>query len=211
MDATHFNSVDYFILAILAISILISFFRGFIREVISLVIWVLAAVIAFEFAESLSLHFLKDYIASSGLRYLASFASIFLVVLIVGALVNIIVSSILDKAGIGSMDRLLGIFFGAARGVLVVAIMLMFINLSNVQPISGIGSSRLVPHFSALVLWLNSFLPAQLKQFGDFLSKKALAVSNLQQASTDSSDSSDKTESKYSDLAEEYQPVENPE
>ena len=189
MEATHFNSVDYFIFGILAVSILISFFRGFVREAISLVVWILAAVLAFQFSDNLSTHFLKDYIDSPGLRYLASFATIFLVVLIVGALINIIVTSILDKAGIGTMDRLIGIFFGAARGVLVIAIMLMFINLSSVQPVTAIGSSRLVPHFSGLVLWLNGFVPAQLKHFGEFLSKKALVVSNLQEPSEESQNS----------------------
>ena len=201
MEATHFNLVDYFIFAIISISILISFFRGFVREAISLIIWVIAVVVAFEFSDSLSAHFLKDYIDSPGLRYLASFATLFLVVLIVGALINIIVNSILNKSGIGSMDRLMGIFFGAARGVLVVALMLMFINLSNVQPVSAIGSSRLVPHFSGLVLWLNGFLPAQLKHFGDWLSKKALVVSNLQEPPPDHA-ASDPNSDDYSENSE---------
>lgn len=189
MEATHFNSVDYFIFAILGVSILISFFRGFVREAISLIIWILAAVIAFEFSDNLSAHFFNEYITSSGLRYLSSFATLFLVVLILGALVNILITSILDKSGIGPMDRLMGIFFGAARGVLVVALMLMFVNLSNVQPVSAIGSSRLVPHFSGLVRWLDTFLPGQLKHFGDWLSKKALVVGNFQDHNSDNQDS----------------------
>ncbi len=195
MEAAHFNSIDYFIFGIVGISVLISFLRGFVKEAVSLAIWVLAAIIAFKFAGSFGAHVYQHYIHTSGLRYFASFASLFLIVLIVGALINIIISAIVDKSGIGPMDRLLGIFFGLARGVLVVGLMLMFINLSSVQPVSALGSSRLVPHFADLVVWLDSFLPAQIKQLGDWISKKALVDSNLQQPNSEENTESDSNSS----------------
>ncbi len=123
------NWLDYAILAVIALSALISVIRGFVREFLSLVVWIAAFWIALRFAEPLSLH-LDDYIASPSIRLVAAFAALFVTTLLVGALLNFLVGQLVGKTGLSGTDRFLGIFFGIARGLLVVAILVLAAGLT---------------------------------------------------------------------------------
>ena len=96
------NWVDYSILGIIVFSIIISFFRGFSREAVSLVVWVLGIMVALKFADPTSIFF-KTWIASPTLRYIIAFATLFLIIFIVGILLNAAIHALVKKAGLSKV------------------------------------------------------------------------------------------------------------
>lgn len=171
----HLNWFDYVIVGLIALSMLISFFRGFIREAISLLTWIVALLISIRFAEPLSNHLGVFHVDSPSIRYTIAFIILFIIILIIGFIVNSIMKYLIHRIGIGPMDRLLGIFFGVARGILAVAVILVIINFSPLKSEPWLTASQFTPKFNPLVQWLNGFLPKKVEQVSDWISVKALS------------------------------------
>ncbi len=155
------NWVDYLILVILFFSILISFFRGFVREAVSLVTWIAAFVLAFNFYIPFS-DYLTPYIASETLRHTITFIGILLLILIIGLVINSLVKSLLHGSPVRGIDRVLGIFFGFVRGILLIAIILLFVNVTALKEQPALKASQLTPQFKGVLNWLHDFFPEQM-------------------------------------------------
>lgn len=158
-----FTWADYAIIAIIALSVLVSLVRGFMREAISIVTWIVAFWVSFSFAQTLAA-LLVDYIHTSSLRMITSFAFLFIATLLLGSFVNFLVNQFVDKTGLSGTDRILGIGFGFARGVLVVALMLMLAGLTPMPENDWWKNSTLIPQFTPLEDWLHEFLPKSVEQ-----------------------------------------------
>ena len=128
MPITIFDGV---LLAIMLFSGLLAMVRGFSREVLSVGSWIAAAVAAFYFYNLLS-PMVGQYTASfSDSKTLADIAAagvIFIVTLIVVSLLTMKIADVIVDSRIGALDRSLGFAFGAARGMLLVVVPLMFYN-----------------------------------------------------------------------------------
>jgi len=168
----HWYSMNWFdlaIIGIIAISIIVSFFRGLLREMVSLIAWVAAVLLALKFGQYLGEDIAKHF-SSPMVRYLIGFFVIFIAVLVVGFIVNVIIKYLIDKVGAGFFDRIFGVVFGAARGLLFVAVVLMFLGVSPMRDATWLQDSQIAPMFEPLVSWLDSFLPKQLKQLSEWVS-----------------------------------------
>ncbi len=147
------NWADWSIVAILALSSLISLKRGFVKEALSLIVWAAAFIIAMLFSGRLST-LLVDAIATPSIREMAAFAILFIAALIVGAMVNYLVSTLVKMTGLSGTDRLLGMVFGVARGLIVVmAILLLLPSLIPIDQDSWWQQSLLIPHFLSFEGW----------------------------------------------------------
>ena len=167
----HFTWADYSIIAIVIISALISLMRGFIREAISLATWIVAAWVAIRFSP-LFADSLSKWIHNPSFRTAAAFIILFFIVLILGALINHLFGQLIDKTGLSGTDRLLGLIFGAARGLLFVGVLVLLGNISNMTKDSWWNDSQLIPQFQGLAHWLQSFVPAQIDDFTqDFMNQ----------------------------------------
>ncbi len=158
------NWADWGIIAVLVISSLISLKRGFVKEALSLVVWVLAIVIAMTFRAQASA-LLTEHIQTPSLREMAAFALLFIATLIVGACVNFLISQLVKITGLSGTDRLLGMLFGLARGFVIV--MTGLILLPGFIPIDQDPwwqSSQLIPHFLKFEGWSRQ-LGAQVWEF----------------------------------------------
>lgn len=145
--------VDWVILAIIGVSALISLLRGFVREALSLAGWIAAFFIAKMFYEPLS-ELLVDHIETNSIRLGVSWLAIFVAILIIAGIINYAVGRMVDAAGMSGTDRFLGMFFGALRGVLIVA--LMVLGLKQFTPVpkdKWWGESSLIPHMEVVAAW----------------------------------------------------------
>lgn len=145
--------VDWVILAIIGVSALISLLRGFVREALSLAGWVAAFFIAKMFYEPLA-ELLVDHIETNSIRLGVAWLSIFVATLIVAGIINYTVGRMVDAAGMSGTDRFLGMFFGALRGVLIVA--LLVLGLKQFTPVpkdKWWGESSLIPHMEVVAAW----------------------------------------------------------
>ncbi len=150
---TGFNGADWAIVVVVGLSILISLSRGFVREALSLLVWVAAFVVAFLFSAILS-PLLANAIDVPSLRYAAAFALLFVVTLIVGSLISYIVAQLVKMTGLSAVDRLLGSMFGLCRGVLIVLLILIFLpKILPVQQDNWWQQSKLIPRVLVLENW----------------------------------------------------------
>ncbi|MDD7569981.1 MAG: CvpA family protein [[Actinobacillus] rossii] len=144
--------IDYIIIAIIAFSIIVSLLRGFVREVMSLASWVVAFIVASQFYPYLAN--LLTQIESEYVRNGVAIAILFVLTLIVGAIVNYVISQLVDKTGLSGTDRVLGACFGFLRGVLIVAALLFFVDtFTNFNQNEMWTTSKLIPHFAFIEQW----------------------------------------------------------
>ena len=155
------NWVDYAILAILVVSAGISVLRGFLREAISLLGWVLAFWLALTFADDIGA-LLAGHISQPSMRHGVAFFAIVVVSLVATAIVMYLVRLIIDKTEITGTDRALGIVFGIARGIVIVAILVLLAGLTELPKDPWWRESTFLPHFQALAVELQSLLPTDV-------------------------------------------------
>ncbi|MFJ2390180.1 CvpA family protein, partial [Pseudomonas koreensis] len=152
-----FTMVDWAIVAIIAISALISLSRGFVKEALSLVTWIIAGAVAWMFGGSLS-EYLAGYIETPSARVIAGCAIMFVATLIVGAMINYLIGELVRVTGLSGTDRFLGMAFGAARGVLLVVVAVGLLSLGPVQQDGWWKESQLVPKFLLVADWSKNLI-----------------------------------------------------
>ncbi|NOX27953.1 MAG: CvpA family protein [Gammaproteobacteria bacterium] len=155
--------VDYIIIAIIVVSTLISLIRGFVQQVISLVSWVLAFGLALKFGPDLSLH-LTEYIALEAARQALAFFLIFITVVLTGAIIGKIASKLISAVHLSLGDRLLGLIFGAARGVIIVLTVTFFIGISPLANEGWWEQSMLLGYSRELLAVVLGWMPENFSE-----------------------------------------------
>lgn len=143
---------DWAIVAVLAISTLMSLRRGFLKEALSLGTWIAAFVVARQFHEPMD-HLLEAHIVDSLMRSIAAFAVLFVGTLLIGAALGFLLGALINATGLSSTDRVLGMVFGFARGALIVTVVVGLLNLTPLVGDSWYTSATLAPHFETVAQW----------------------------------------------------------
>src|ERR1700757_2566385 len=128
--------LDIVLIAVMLIVGLLAMVRGFMREVLSITAWLLAAA-ATLYAYAKLLPFAKQYFNNDIVAAVAVVGGVFLVTLLVVSVVTIRISDMVLDSRVGALDRTLGFLFGLARGFLVVLVAFVFFNwlvAENSQP-----------------------------------------------------------------------------
>jgi len=143
---TEFTWADWALIVIISLSSLMSLKRGFVKEALSLATWVAAFIVARSFHPNMQT-LLSASVEEPLLRMIAAFSILFIGTLLVGAGVNFIVGALIRLTGLSPLDRMLGVAFGFARGLIL--------------SIALIAVLRLTP-FEQALWWQNSFMIKQL-------------------------------------------------
>lgn len=151
------NPLDTVILGILAISAIISFVRGFFREVLSLIAWVSATWIGLTFAPRLS-DLISPYITVPALRLSVAFVVLFLLTLFIGAMVNHLIGQLVKKTGFTGTDRMIGVIFGLIRGGVIVAVLFLLAGVTGLTQAPWWQESKLAPYFQTSASWLRNHI-----------------------------------------------------
>lgn len=170
------NWFDLTILAILIVSVVVSLFRGLIREVMSLIIWVAAFWLAWRYVD-IGADWLQAYIELPSARHLIAFVALFLVALIVGGLINFLLGKIIAGTGLSGTDRFLGMFFGLLRGALAVTAMVLFLQATPLSNDPWWQQSTLQPHFSKMADWVKARMPEDIGDYFSFMQDETLKQS----------------------------------
>lgn len=137
--------VDYVLLAILLVSIVIGALRGFLREAVALVSWILALFLAWQFAPSLEPHLGAWLAAHPDLRIWVARGLVGMGVLVVGGVVGALLGHFVRLSIFSGLDRLLGIFFGLLRGLIVLGLLVILGQLLRMDVEPWWGQSKLIP------------------------------------------------------------------
>lgn len=157
--------VDYILIGAFAVSLVIGFFRGFFREALSLVNWLLALWLAWRFSGLLDP--LLAGVSSPVLKLWLGRVIVFVGALLVGALLSHLVALLIRKTGLTGTDRALGMVFGAARGVLVVGILVIGFQMLDMDQEPWWQESRIVPRTADLTASIREYLDVGLDKLGD--------------------------------------------
>jgi membrane protein required for colicin V production len=155
--------LDYAVLGIIAVSAVISLMRGFVREALSLLTWIAAVWVSLVFAQPLA-GFMEPLISAPSVRIVVAFAVLFLATLLLGALINHLVMQLVRRTGLTGTDRMIGVVFGAARGVAIVVVLVLLSGLTPVPQDPWWRESLLIGHFEDAAIWLGGFLPLEIAQ-----------------------------------------------
>jgi membrane protein required for colicin V production len=117
--------LDIALIAIMLISGLLAMVRGFMREVLSIVAWVLAAA-ATLYAYAKLLPYAKLYFNNDIVASVAVIGGVFLLTLLVVSILTVRVSDMVLDSRVGALDRTLGFLFGLGRGLIIVVVAYMF-------------------------------------------------------------------------------------
>lgn len=150
--------LDWAIIGIVGLSTLLSLWRGFTREALSLVGWVAAFVIANLYASQLASS-LTEFISNVTARYMAAWLLLFVVVLVLAGLAGMVMSQLVRATGMGPTDRLLGTIFGFTRGVVIVLVLVFLIReLLPPRDHMWLHQAQLMPQVDALMNWAQGIL-----------------------------------------------------
>ena len=123
---------DYVVITIVLASVLLGVWRGVVGEIIALAAWVLAFFAAKWWGAEVAQLFFTGLIADPALRIVAAWVTVFVAVLILMALVRLAVRGLLKALGLSLSDRLLGIIFGLARGLIIVFVLVAVAGMTSV-------------------------------------------------------------------------------
>ncbi len=152
------NPLDAVIVLVLVASAVVSLWRGFLREALSLAGWVAAVWVALRFSPLLAVQ-LETWVSHSGARALVAALLVFVATLFTAALVNHWLVRLVRASGLSGTDRALGVLFGLVRGGVIVVLLLVAGRLLALDQASWWALSRLRPYFETLSAWLLQYLP----------------------------------------------------
>jgi membrane protein required for colicin V production len=152
------NGLDLAVIGIVALSTLLAFFRGVVREVIALVTWIAGIGLALA-ANARVAALLPDFGGGPLARYVVALALVLVAVLVAGAIVAYLVGAVVRAAGLGFVDRFLGAGFGLARGLLVVLVFAIGAGMSALPKSDWWQNAAVSPLLAAAALATRPWLP----------------------------------------------------
>ena len=169
MDNLPISWVDIILIAVILISAILAFTRGFVHEVLTIAAWVGAIVVTlftFELAQPLA----RQYITLTWLADVITGLAIFVVSLVIFTIVSNALSRNVKNSSLGAVDRSLGLLFGAFRGIVLICaaylIMMWVIPKPEDRP-TWILNARSTPMVEKGALYIASLLPASILQQGE--------------------------------------------
>ncbi|MCR4282969.1 MAG: CvpA family protein [Bauldia sp.] len=154
--------LDMIVIVVVFVSATLAMVRGFVREVLSVASWVAAVAAAYFFYKPV-VPLIRPYVESSTVTTIIAAAAIFFVALIVASYVTTKISDFVIDSRIGAIDRGLGFLFGAARGVLLVVIALLFFTWLVQTPPGWVANAQSKPILDNLGEQLMAALPDDIE------------------------------------------------
>lgn len=165
------SEVDLAIVAIIALSALISFARGLLREFMSLATWLAAVLITMFYTSRFAVLLPMDTVESPQARATISALTLFIGTLLMGNLINWVFQKVMSRSAVGKLDRLGGAGFGIGRGVIIISLLVLGANLvPELKQEVWWRSSKLLPQFQKVAKVMHARLPDGIGQHFDFTS-----------------------------------------
>jgi membrane protein required for colicin V production len=150
--------IDIIIAVAIAISIVIGIIRGFVKEAISIAALLFAIWAALYFGPGVG-EISGNWFSSEGLRIWFGRVLVFAVVLAIGGLLGWGIAKLVRSSALSGMDRLFGSMFGAARGILLMALFVIGGQFAGFDNDDWWLQSRLLPRFAVVADWIKVMAP----------------------------------------------------
>ena len=158
---------DYVVLFILVSSVIISTMRGLVKEILSLVGWVAAFIVANAFGAKLA-PMLPSVIPGEALRLIVAFIALFLGVRVLMGLLALAIGALIEASGLTLADRGLGGLFGLGRGIVIVLAGVILCGMTSIPQQAFWKDALLSPMAETGARTVKPFLPAAFAQHVQF-------------------------------------------
>ena len=152
---------DYIALTIIILSLAFGLWRGMVSEIIALIAWGLGIFAALQFGSEAGA-MLPRGIEDPTLRALVGCVLVFIAVLVVMAIIRILIVKLVRALGLSVSDRLLGMFFGLARGLLITLVLVALGGMTAAPTQPWWRGATLAPPLETAVLAMKPMLPHDL-------------------------------------------------
>jgi len=160
---------DIAILAVIILSAIVSFVRGFYKEVVSVTTWILAIAITLLFTNRFSSLLPRETIESPEARLGISALILFLGTMMIGSLISWLVLKAIPSSIGARRDRVMGVFFGLARGVIIITLVVLAAHLvPTIKTEKWWTQSMTLPYFEQTARLVHSRMPRELSKHFDF-------------------------------------------
>lgn len=161
------TGVDIAVLLIIGVSGLLSWMRGITRETVSLASWGFAVSIPLLYAHKFAV-LLPASIQGELPRIVVSVLILFFGILFIGWAIGSLVKQLLTTIKLSPVDRILGLLFGLTRGVLIIALIVLGLNLTEMPQDTWWNESFFLTKFQHIARWLYDYLPDNLASYFSF-------------------------------------------
>lgn len=148
--------VDIILLFVIALSAVFGVLRGFVKEAISLVKWILATWVAATFSSKLAPMMPLD---SETAAQASAFAALFILVFLVGAMVSFALSSFIKSTGLSGADRVFGLLFGVLRGAVIIVVLVVVGQTVALSSYQWWQDSQVIEVFERITVRMQDYLP----------------------------------------------------
>jgi len=151
------TGADVLIFLVLLGSTLIGLLRGFVREAVSLAFWIVAIWAAWRFGPLIEPH-LGGLLADRSIAPWVGRLVILVLVLVCGWVVGMLLSYFTRSVGLGPLDRVIGLFFGIVRGLVLVGLIVIGGELLHLNQEPWWNRSKLIPYGETIGDWLRAMV-----------------------------------------------------
>ena len=169
--------LDIVFIVILVISIFLGLLRGVVREVLSLVGLAAAIYFAFKFSDWLEKNYISYFFEQSRVSYPLAFIIIIITTIFCVALINLFIGQLLRVSGLSFLNRILGMVFGALRGTVLCAILVIVIGfIPGFSQEKWWEDSTFAPFFKVIASHSVEYMP---KNIGSYFGSTTKTTTNL--------------------------------
>jgi membrane protein required for colicin V production len=158
---------DYLVLFVLICSVVISTLRGLVKEVLSLLGWIVAFVVANAYSETLAT-LLPDMIPGNVTRLIVAFIALFIGVRLLMMLLTMAMDEFIKASGLTMADRGLGSLFGVARGLVIVLAVVLLCGMTALPQQPFWRNALLSPYAETAARSIKPFLPGDFARHVQF-------------------------------------------
>ncbi len=154
------TSADFVLLAVVAVSAIVAFIRGFVREVLGIAAWVAAAYVAYAGFPAAN-PIVRGWISNQHIADPATYGIVFVIALIAFTIVTNLIGRMVRGSALGGVDRTLGLAYGVLRGALIVMVAYILAGMA-IPPVEWpkpVRAARLLPFTHDGAVWLAGLLP----------------------------------------------------
>jgi membrane protein required for colicin V production len=159
MNTFAFTTVDFIVIGIIALSAILGLVRGFVREAISLLGFLLAMYFAYRYTAVFAEKFFSSIPGGVTAQHVAAFIALFVGILILSKIIANLFNRLISTVGLSFFDRLLGAVFGILRGTLIVVVLSTLFALTDLPKSSEWKDALTKPAIEMVVGFIRSWLP----------------------------------------------------
>jgi membrane protein required for colicin V production len=153
--------VDNAVIALVGIYAIGGIIRGLNQEVFSLIVWVIGIIVAWFFSQDFAIFLVKGF-SSPPTRLAASFVSLILITLVIGAILKMLLAEAVKKTGLNFLDRLGGLLMGLVHGLVVVFVLVVVVGLTALPKDLWWQESKFIPPFQSLAILVKDNISSKL-------------------------------------------------